>query len=62
MLNLKVPAPLRAIGEASKRNGTDKMTSEQIDEVIKEGACGEENIISVENTVGCDGVGEGGCE
>ena len=37
-VKLAAPEPevLRIIGEVSKRNGTDKMTSRQIDEVIKE--------------------------
>ena len=30
------PEVLRIIGEMSKQNGTDKMTSREIDEVIKE--------------------------
>lgn len=33
---VKLPKLLRVIGEASTRNGTDKMTSREIDEVIKE--------------------------
>lgn len=37
-VKLAAPEPevLRIIGEVSKRNGTDKMTSRQIDELIKE--------------------------
>jgi prevent-host-death family protein len=37
-VKLAAPEPevLRIIGEASKRHGTDKMTSRQIDELIKE--------------------------
>lgn len=37
-VKLAAPEPevLRILGEESKRNGTDKMTSRQIDEVIKE--------------------------
>ena len=37
-VKLAAPEPevLRIIGEVSKRNGTDKMTSREIDEVIKE--------------------------
>ena len=37
-VKLAAPEPevLRIIGEQSKRNGTDKMTSRQIDELIKE--------------------------
>jgi hypothetical protein len=31
-----VPEVLRIIGEESVRNGTDKLTSEQIDEIIQE--------------------------
>jgi hypothetical protein len=30
------PEALRIIGEESKRKGTDKLTSHQIDEIIKE--------------------------
>jgi prevent-host-death family protein len=37
-VRLAVPEPevLRIIGEESKRNGTDKLTSRQIDQIIKE--------------------------
>ncbi|HZL26844.1 MAG TPA: type II toxin-antitoxin system Phd/YefM family antitoxin [Acidobacteriaceae bacterium] len=37
-VKLAAPEPevLRIIGEESKRNGTDKLTSREIDEVIKE--------------------------
>ncbi|HKD10318.1 MAG TPA: type II toxin-antitoxin system Phd/YefM family antitoxin [Bryobacteraceae bacterium] len=36
-VRLAAPEPevLRVIGEESKRNGTDKLTSRQIDEIIK---------------------------
>jgi prevent-host-death family protein len=36
-VKLAAPEPevLRVLGEASKRNGTDKMTSRQIDQIIK---------------------------
>ena len=30
------PRALKIIGEESKRNGTDKLTSRQIDQIIKE--------------------------
>ena|ERR1700691_4278844 len=37
-IRLAAPEPevLRIIGEESKANGTDKLTSEQIDEIIKD--------------------------
>jgi hypothetical protein len=31
-----IPRVLKIIGEESKRNGTDKLTSRQIDQIIKE--------------------------
>jgi len=31
----RTPEALRVVGEESRRNGTDKLTSQQIDEIIK---------------------------
>jgi len=46
-VRLAAPEPeiLRTIGEESKRNGTDSLTSSQIDQIIKRARDGEERAI-----------------